>query len=121
MKELTLKNDEGLRNVSPSDCHNIRHNNIKNNISNSINNKINDGAGAANAAPPKEYIEMAFEYRNQREKWGEFLSLLEKWVNDTMNGFEFYKDSPEYKEKKEELVAIANKCLSIMYGKTNSF
>lgn len=96
MEELTLKNDEGLRNVSPSDCHNIRHNNIKNNINKSINNKINDGACAANAAPPKEFIEMAFDYRNHHEKWGDFLFLLEKWVNDTMKGFELSKDSPEY-------------------------
>lgn len=120
IEELTLEKDEGLHKVSPEDCLKVRHNNINNNISNSKNNKIS-GACAAIAAPPQELIEKAYEYRNQREKWSEYDGLLVKWVNDTMLEFGFIKDSPEYKEKYNELVAMANRCLHIMYGDVNSF
>ena len=120
-EELTLENNEGLHNVSPSDCLNVRHNNIKNNINKSINNKINDGVGAAYAAPPKEFIEMAFEYRNHMEKWIDYLEMLEKWVNSVMSESGLSKESPEYQTMYEELVSLANRCLKIMYGERDSF
>lgn len=107
-------------NDSQRDYQQDRYNNIKNNKRNTISKKISSGAGATVVAPPQELIDKAFEYRNHREHWDEYEKSLAKWVRDTLSELGIPKDSPERKTKYNELVAIANQCLRVMYGYINS-
>ena len=119
------ENDVNCSDDSLQDGCKDRYNNINNNINNTINKKIREkksgSAGAAIAALPPEFIDKALEYRNDREHWNEYYNAIENWVYENLSRSGFSVGSPEYKEQYEEFAKVANRCLAILHGRTDSF
>lgn len=102
-------------------CHEERYNNIKNNKRNNKKEKISSGAGCPGGQPPQDLIDKAFEYRNRRDCWDEYMRSLERWVYNSLKEQNLPIGSEEYRAKYGELEAMANRCLHVLYGYTNSY
>ncbi len=73
------------------------------------------------AAPPQEFFDKAFEYGIRRDYWDEYVRSLEKWVYKKLSEQRLPIGSDVYKAKYRELESMANRCLHILYGQTNSY